>query len=467
MSCPVMTTGKRFDYDLFTIGAGSGGVRAARMSGSYGARVAIAEYSDLGGTCVNLGCVPKKLFVYASSFAADFADARGFGWSLGERGHSWAQLVARKDHEISRLNGIYERLLHNAGVDVVKGRACVIDPHTVEVDGARYTAEHILVATGSWPRMPGIAGAEHAITSNDIFHLPTLPKRITIVGGGYIGVEFAGIFQGLGRQVTQLYRGPLFLRGFDDDIRAALAREMRRRGVDLRMNINVESITKLGDDGGYRLALTDGSAHETDLVMYATGRTPRSRGIGLEEAGVTLGERGEIVVDEHFRSSTPSILAVGDVLGRVALTPVAIREGMAVANTLFNNKPTTVDYEYIPTGVFSQPPIGTVGYSEHDAHAKAARGRVDCYVSEFRAMKNTLSGREERTLMKLLVCRDTDKVLGAHMLGPDAPEIIQGLAIALKSGATKAQFDATIGLHPSAAEEFVTMRQPRAEVPAM
>ena len=460
-----MTTSTRYDYDLFTIGAGSGGVRAARMSGSFGARVAVAESSDLGGTCVNLGCVPKKLFVYASSFSREFADARGFGWTVGEREHSWPQLLAAKNQEIERLNGIYARLLHNAGVDIIRGRARVVDPHTVEVDGQRFTAAHILVATGSWPRMPGIHGAEHAISSNEIFHLESLPRRITIVGGGYIGVEFAGIFHGLGRQVTQLYRGRMFLRGFDDDIRAALAGEMRRAGVDLRMNVNVNAIHKRDGDAGYRLALTDGSTHDTDLVMYATGRAPRSRGIGLEEAGVKLGEHGEILVDEHFRSSTPSILAIGDVLGRVTLTPVAIREGMAVANTLFNNAPTTVDYEYIPTGVFSQPPIGTVGYSEHDAHAHAARGRVDVYVSEFRPMKNTLSGREERTLMKLLVCRDSDRVLGAHMLGPDAPEIIQGVAIALKCGATKAQFDATIGLHPSAAEEFVTMRQPRGDVP--
>ncbi|MEZ4430391.1 MAG: glutathione-disulfide reductase [Nannocystaceae bacterium] len=455
-----MTTARKYDFDLFTIGAGSGGVRASRLAGGMGARVAVAESSAMGGTCVNLGCVPKKLFVYASEFADAFTDARGFGWDVGPRTHDWAALVARKDAEIRRLNGIYERLLNNAGVEILRGHATVVDPHTVELDGRRYTAEHILVATGSWPVRPGIPGGELAITSNDVFHLEALPARATVVGGGYIGVEFAGIFHGLGLQVTQLYRGRMFLRGFDDDLRQALAREMRRRGLDLRMGVNVRSI--VSRDDGLHLELTDGTSHVTDLVMFATGRSPRTRGLGLERAGVTLGARGEVVVDDHFRSSVPSILAIGDVIGRVALTPVALAEGSAVAHTLFGERPTTVDYANIPTGVFSQPPMASVGYSEHDAHAHAARGRVDVYVSEFRPLKHTLTGREERTFMKLVVCRDSDRVLGAHMLGPDAPEIIQGLAIALVGGATKAQFDQTIGLHPSAAEEFVTMRQKRA-----
>lgn len=444
-----------YDYDLFTIGAGSGGVRASRISASYGARVAIAEERYLGGTCVNVGCVPKKLLVYASHFSEDFEDAAGFGWTVGERSFNWSKLIENKNREIERLNGIYERLLRNAGVEIFRGTATVVDPHTVSINGKTVTAKYILVATGGWPVVPDIPGKEHAITSNEAFFLESLPKRVLMVGGGYIAVEFAGIFNGLGCDVTQLYRGPHFLRGFDDDVRNFLADEMRKKGVDLRFNANIARIVRKGDV--YLATLEDGTEIETDLVMYATGRAVKSRGIGLEEAGVELAPNGAVKVDDYFKTSVDSIYALGDVIDRVALTPVAIAEAMVLAGNLFRNQSRMADYEDIPTAVFSQPNIGTVGLTE--AQAREKYGAVDIYASSFRPMKHTLSGSEEKTFMKLVVDRASDRVVGFHMVGPDAGETTQGVGIALKCGATKAQFDATIGIHPTAAEEFVTMRE--------
>jgi glutathione reductase (NADPH) len=443
-----------FDFDLFVIGAGSGGVRASRVAAAHGARVAVAEERYLGGTCVNVGCIPKKLLVYAAEFGDAFEDAAGFGWSPGQPGFDWGKLIANKDREIERLNGVYQRLLVDAGVTIMRSRAEVIDPHTIAIDGRRVTARHLLIATGGWPSVPPIPGAELAITSNEAFHLERLPARVAIAGGGYIGVEFAGIFHGLGSTVTQLHRGPLFLRGFDDDLRTVLADEMRKRGIELRFNATISGIER----SGHRLSATlqDGERLDADLVMFATGRAPNSRRLGLERAGVKLAADGAVIVNEFSETSVAGIYAIGDITNRRNLTPVAIAEGRAVADTLFGGKPVAVDYANIASAVFSQPPLGTVGLSE--AAAREAHGEVDIYKSAFRPLKHTLSGRDERTFMKLVVDRRSDRVLGAHILGIDAGEIIQGLAIAIKCGATKAQFDATIGIHPTAAEEFVTMR---------
>ena len=447
----------KHDYDLFVIGAGSAGVRAARIAAQLGACVGIAEDRFFGGTCVNIGCVPKKLFVYASHFAEEFEDAAGFGWTVGERSLDWKTLVANKSAEIERLNGVYERILKNAGVTIHQARATLAGPHEVAVGGKAITAEHILVATGGRPFVPDIRGRELAKISDDMFYLETFPERAVVVGGGYIAVEFAGILNGLGAQVTQLYRGPHFLRGFDDDLRHFLCDEMRKKGIDVRFNATVECIEKRR--GQICAELADGSEIPADLVLYATGRIPNTSGLGLEEAGVELAEGGAIVVDEEFRTSVPSIHAVGDVIDRVQLTPVALGEGMWLARHLFGAAPAEpFDYNYIPSAVFSQPALGTVGLTE--AAARSRYGAVDVYVSEFTPLKHTLSGNEERTLMKLIVDKASDRVVGAHMAGPEAGEIIQGLAIALKMGATKAQFDATIGIHPTAAEEFVTMREP-------
>ena len=444
----------KYDYDLFTIGAGSGGVRASRVAASYGAKVAIAEERYLGGTCVNVGCIPKKLLVYAAHFREDFEDAAGFGWSVGERGVDWATLIANKNTEIQRLNGVYQRLLETAGVTIIRGQAQLLDAHTVAVGDERYTAEYILIATGSWPTAPEIPGAEHAITSNEAFYLPSLPRRIIIVGGGYIGVEFASIFHGLGVEVTQLYRGPLFLRGFDDDVRDTLAEEMKKKGIDLRFQTSVDKIEKTGS--GLRATLTGGAVLEADVVMFATGRHPNTHGIGLERARVQLDSKGAVVVDPYSRTSAPNIYAVGDCTNRMMLTPVAIAEGRAVAETLFNNNPMKPEYANVPTAIFSSPNVGTVGLMESEARERY--GKIDIYKTRFRPLKHTLSGRDEMTMMKLVVDRATDRVLGCHMVGPEAGEIIQGLAVAITCGATKAQFDATIGIHPTAAEEFVTMR---------
>jgi len=447
-----------FDYDLFVIGAGSGGVRASRLSASFGARVAVAEERDLGGTCVNVGCIPKKLFVYASAFHEELVEASdGYGWTVGDVRFDWPTLVAHKDREIARLNGVYARLLDDAGVERIEGRATVVDPHAVEVDGRRVTARHILVATGSRPyRPPEIEGIDLALTSDEIFHLKALPGRILIIGGGYIAVEFACIFHGLGVDVCQLYRGPLFLRGFDDDLRRHLAEEMRGRGIDLRFDHRVARLERTAD--GVRATLDDGSVREADLALCAAGRHPNSRGIGLEEAGVALDDDGAVVVDDFSCSSVPSIHAIGDVTNRVNLTPVALHEGICLANTLFAGRPMKPVHEAVPAAVFSQPPVGTVGLTE--AEARERFGEVDVYRSTFRALKQTLTQSRTRTLMKLVVDRRSQRVLGVHMVGHEAGEIVQGFAVAVKAGLTKAQLDDTIGIHPTAAEEFVTMRQP-------
>ncbi|MGE5217694.1 MAG: glutathione-disulfide reductase, partial [Chloroflexota bacterium] len=424
----------QYDYDLFTIGAGSGGVRASRLSASFGAKVAVAEERYLGGTCVNVGCIPKKLLVYASHYSDDFADAVGFGWTVEERRFDWARLVANKDREISRLNGVYRKLLGDSGVTILESHAEILDPHTVAVDGKKITAKYILVAVGGWPVVPSIAGAEHAVTSNEAFHWPSLPEKVVIVGGGYIGVEFAGIFHGLGARTTQLYRNELFLRGFDDDIRSTLADEMRKRGVDLRFKSDIQRIDKTG--GLLRATLTDGSVIEADQILYATGREAKTREIGLDKAGVALKASGAVVVDDYSKSTVDSIYAIGDCTDRMMLTPVAIAEAIALANTLFNNKPLRPNYVNVPTAIFSTPNCGTVGLTEQEA--RQANLKIDIYKTSFRPLKHTLTGREERTMMKLVVDRNSDRVLGCHMVGPEAGEIIQGLAVALNCGATKA-----------------------------
>ena len=451
-----MSTDRRYDFDLFTIGAGSGGVRASRMAASYGARVAVAEERYLGGTCVNVGCIPKKLLVHGSHFAGDFEDARGFGWTVGESAFDWPSLVRNKDREIARLNSVYRKLLEDNGVTLFEARARVLDPHTVEVGDRKVTAAHILVATGGWPTVPDVPGREHAITSNEAFHLPRLPGRMVIGGGGYIAVEFAGIFHGLGVEVTQLYRGPLFLRGFDMDVRRTLADEMRKQGVRLQFDADVAGIQRSGQT--LTATLKDGRRLETDAVMFATGRLPNTRGLGIREAGVELAPNGAVVVDQGFRTSVPSIFALGDVTDRIKLTPVAIAEAMVFARTLFGGGAGAMDYANVPSAVFSQPPVATVGYTEEAA--REVHGEVDVYRTVFTPLKHTLSGRDEKTMMKLVVERAGQRVVGCHMVGADAGEIVQGLAVALECNATKADFDRTIGIHPTAAEEFVTMREP-------
>ncbi|MDF2096218.1 glutathione-disulfide reductase [Aquibaculum arenosum] len=448
-----------YDFDLFVIGAGSGGVRASRMAAAAGKRVAVAEERHLGGTCVNIGCVPKKLMVYASHFREEFEQAAGFGWTVGDSDFDWSTLIANKNAEIARLNGIYENLLTKAGVEIVDGRATLVDPHTVSVDGRKITAECILVATGGVPSRSDEPGQELGLVSDDIFFLEKQPERILVVGGGYIAVEFAGIFSGLGSKTTLVYRGPLFLRGFDEDLREFLAREMPKKGVNLRFNLNVSRIEET--EGGRLVHFSDGSSEEFDQVLYAIGRAPNTESLGLEEAGVALTARGAVKIDPYFRSNVPSIFAIGDVTDRLQLTPVAIAEAMAIVRTLCEGQSTELNYENIPSAVFSQPPLATVGLTE--AQAREQYREIDIYRTEFRPMKHTLSGSDERTIMKLVVDRHSQKVLGAHMGGMDAAEIIQGVAIAIKAGATKRDFDATVGIHPTAAEEFVTMRTPVAD----
>ncbi len=445
-------------YDLFVVGAGSGGVRASRMAATYGAKVAVAEDRYMGGTCVNVGCVPKKLYVYASQFSNAFKDSKGFGWQTQAPDFHWPTLRDNKKAEISRLNGVYENILDGSGVDVIAGRARFIDAHTVKVGEQIYTADKIIIATGTWPYIPDIPGREHAITSNDIFDLDTFPKKIIVVGGGYIAVEFAGIFNGLGADTIQLYRGPLFLRGFDQDIREFAAKEIAASGVDLRFNNNISRIDKQSD-GTLLATLENGNQIEADTILYATGRKPHIQDLGFENVNVALDDRGLIKVDEQFCTSEPNIYALGDVTGGMELTPVALAEGMAFAKTHFNHQPSQVDYDCIPTAVFCQPNIGTCGLTEEQANKHY--NNITIYESNFRAMKHTIGGREERTYMKLIVDDLTDRVVGIHMVGEDAGEIIQGMAIAMKAGATKATFDSTIGIHPTAAEEFVTMREPR------
>jgi len=447
------------EYDLFVIGAGSGGVRAARMAAGFGARVAVAEDRYLGGTCVNVGCVPKKLYVYASEFGKAFRDAHGFGWDSGTPAFDWATLRDNKKTEITRLNGVYRNLLEGSGVEIVDGRAHLVDGQTVAVGRRHFSASKILIATGGWPHVPDFPGREHVITSNEIFDLDAFPQRLVVVGGGYISVEFAGIFNGLGSRVTQLYRGPLFLRGFDADIRAHAAREIAKSGVDLRFEVNVESVVR--ENAGLRVNLTDGSKLEADVVLYATGRRPHLDDLGLEHTAVEVDPSGFVRVDEEYRTAEPGIFALGDVTGGLELTPVALAEGMAFARRQFGGATGTVDYDFVPTAVFCQPNIGTVGFTEDEARARF--GHIRLFKSTFRPMKHTISGRDEQTFMKLIVDKATDRVVGVHMVGPDAGEIIQGIAIALRAGATKALFDSTIGIHPTAAEEFVTMREPWTE----
>jgi glutathione reductase (NADPH) len=445
----------RYDFDMFTIGAGSGGVASSRRAGSYGARVAICEESRVGGTCVIRGCVPKKLLVYGAQFSDAFTDAAGFGWTVPVPSFDWPTLIEAKDREIERLSQIYRRMLKDSGVELIEGRATFVDPHTIEVDGRTYTADKVLIATGSHPTVPDIPGIEHVISSNEALDLPRLPRRIVIVGGGYIAVEFAGIFNGFGTEVVELIRRDELLYGFDDDIRIALAQEMRSRGIEIHARTQVARIEKGAH--GYSVHTTIGQEISADIVMYATGRKPNTKGLRLAEIGVKTDENGAVIVDEWSRSNVPNIYAVGDVTDRINLTPVAIAEGRAVAETLFNDNPVKMDHANVPSAVFGQPPIGAVGLTEE--RARREYQDIDVYMARFKPMKNTLSGREERTLMKLIVDARTDRVLGCHMLGPDAPEIMQGLAIAVKCGASKRMFDQTVGIHPSAAEEFVTMRE--------
>ncbi|WP_416739622.1 glutathione-disulfide reductase [Pseudomonas sp. NFX71] len=447
-----------YDFDLFVIGAGSGGVRAARFAAGFGAKVAVAESRYLGGTCVNVGCVPKKLLVYGSHFADDFDQAEGFGWTAGKAQFDWQKLISNKNREIERLNGIYRKLLINSGVTLLEGHARLTDAHHVEINGQRFSAERILIATGGWPHIPEIPGREHAITSNEAFFLEQLPKRVLVVGGGYIAVEFAGIFNGLGADTSLLYRGDLFLRGFDKAVRTHLVQELTKRGLQLAFNTDIVRIDKQ-PDGSLLATLNDGRQLETDSIFYATGRRPMLDNLGLENTRVELNEKGYIDVNDNFETREPSILALGDVIGRVQLTPVATAEGMAVARRLFKPEEyRPVDYRHIPTAVFSQPNIGTVGLTEEQALENGQN--VIVFESRFKPMKLTLTDSSEQTLMKLVVDAVTDRVLGAHMVGPDAGDIIQGLAIALKAGATKRLFDETIGVHPTSAEEFVTLRTP-------
>ncbi len=445
----------QYDFDLFTIGAGSGGVAASRRAASYGARVGICEDSRWGGTCVIRGCVPKKLLVYGSSFADAFVDSAAYGWTVGLVSFDWGTLIANKNREIDRLEGIYRKLLKDSGCIAFDARGRIVDAHTIEVGGKRVTAANILVATGAWPELPKIPGIEYAITSNEALDLTTLPKRIVIVGGGYIAVEFAGIFAGVGAEVTEVIRADQILRGFDQDIRDNLAIEMKQRGVKIMPRQHVVEIKKSG--GSYQVTLDTGiETLEADCVMYATGRNPKARNIGLEEVGVKLNHKGAVEVDDWSRTAVSNIYAIGDVTDRLNLTPVAIAEGRALAETLFNANPMNISHDNVASAVFSQPPVGTVGMTEHAARAKGIA--IDIYRTRFRPMKHTLSGREERTMMKLIVERASDRVLGCHMVGADSPEIIQSLGVAITCGATKKQFDRTMAVHPTAAEEFVTMR---------
>ena len=445
-----------FDYDLFVIGGGSGGVRAGRLTAAEGFRVGVAEEYRMGGTCVIRGCVPKKLMVYASAFSDQFVNAEGFGWSVGETRFSWPRLMEGINAELNRLEAIYTRNLANAGADIYPVRAKVADPHTVELaSGERFSAKHILVATGGAPFVPEFPGAEHVITSSDFFLMEDMPPRVLIVGGGYIACEFAGILNGMGAEVTQFYRGAQILRGFDGELRGHVAEEMVSKGVNLHVGTDVQSITRTDD--GLRVACTNGSITVVDKVIYATGRRPNSAGLGLEEAGVELGRFGAVVVDDYSRTRVPSIYAVGDVTDRVALTPVAIREGAAFFETVFRGNPTRPDHALIPTAVFTQPEVGTVGLSEEDARELE---EIEVYRSTFRPMMHILADRDERMLMKLIVSRKSRKVLGCHIVGQGAGEMIQLVGIPVKMGATKEDFDATMAVHPTAAEELVTMKEP-------
>jgi glutathione reductase (NADPH) len=461
-----------FDFELFVIGGGSAGVRAARMAGQRGGRVALAEMlgtEGMGGTCVNVGCIPKKLYSYAAHYAEAAHEARGYGWEGPAPALNWDTLKANRGAEISRLNAVYSKLLVGSGVSVFDGFARIDGAHQITLatrnaDGTqghqRFTAQNILIATGGTPHVPHFAGREHVITSNDIFDLEPFPKRLMVVGGGYIASEFASIFNGLGAQVTQLYRGEQILRGFDDEVRHFVAAEMRKTGVDLRLGTDVVDIRKT--EAGLHVALKDGTSVMADAVLYATGRVPNVKGMGLEALGVAQGTQGEVIVNEDYRTNLPSIFAVGDVTNRLQLTPVALGEAMVVVDQLFGpaagKAPRSMSYDFIPTAIFTHPNVGTVGYSE--AAAREKFGDITLFRSEFKSLRHTLSGSTERTLMKLVVDTASDRVVGLHMVGAEAGEIVQGFAVAMKAGATKAVFDSTIGIHPTAAEEFVTMREP-------
>ncbi len=451
-----------FDYDLFVIGAGSGGVRAARLAATAGARVAIAEESRVGGTCVIRGCVPKKFMVYASEYAREFELARGYGWDIGEPSFDWGEFRARRDMEVARLSGIYEANLAKAGCDLLRGRATFVDPHTLEVsdeDGApkRVTAAQVLIAAGGRPKLPtDVPGVEHAITSDEVFDLPELPRRMLIVGGGYIAIEFACIFHGLGVGVTLAYRGSNLLRGFDEDVRAHLADEFHKRGLRVALACEHERLERR-PDGVIVSHVLRAKPIETDVVLFATGREPHVKGLGLDAAGVRLNDRGAVAVDSFSRTNVPHIWAVGDVTDRLNLTPVAIREAQAFVETAFHGRPTQFDHADVPTSVFSQPPVGVVGLTEAEARHKL--GKVDVYLARFRPMKTIFAGREDRVLMKLVVEASSDRVVGCHIVGPEGPELVQLAAIAVKAGLTKAQWDATCALHPTVAEELVTMRE--------
>lgn len=461
-----------FDFDLMVIGGGSGGVRAARMAAQRGARVALAETlgtDGLGGTCVNVGCIPKKLYSYAAHYAESFEESHGYGWEGSAPSLNWNTLKQRRSQEITRLNGVYGNLLRGSGVTVFNGFARLVDDRTIALstlnsDGSpghqKMRARHILLATGGTPHIPHFAGREHVITSNEMFDLPVFPQRLVVVGGGYIACEFASIFNGLGAKVTQLYRGEQVLRGFDHEIRHFLASEVRKAGVDLRVNAGVLAIHRR--DGGLHVKLEDGNTLEADSVLYATGRVPNTNGLGLDAAGIAVGAQGAILVNDHYQTNVPHIYAVGDVTARVQLTPVALGEAMVVVDHILGASPgkraRSMSYDFIPTAVFTHPNVGTVGLSEEQARAHLEA--VTIFRSEFKALRHTLSGSTERTLMKLVVDATSDRVVGVHMVGPEAGEIVQGFAVALKAGATKEVFDSTIGIHPTAAEEFVTMRDP-------
>ena len=445
-----------YQYDLFVIGAGSGGVRASRMASQLGAKVAVAEDKYLGGTCVNVGCVPKKLFVYGSHFSEDFVAAKGYGWQLETPKFHWPTLRDRKTTEIERLNGIYEKLLINAGVDIISGTAAIVDPHSVRVGDKHYNTERILIATGGWPRRPRYPGAEHVITSNEAFFLPQFPRSILIEGGGYIAVEFAGIFHGLGSATEIVYRGPRIVKDFDDDVSQFVQAQIHQKGIKLNLNRTIKAIEKQSD-GRLLVRFDDNSSNTYDTVLSAIGREPHTENLGLENTKVTLEKNGAIAVNDQLQTAEPSIYALGDVVGRKELTPVALAEAMALVNHLYNKQPMQLDYDNIATAVFSQPAIATVGLTERQARQRFAA--IDVYQTDFRPMKNSLTDSLERTLMKLIVDQETQRVIGCHMVGPEAGEIIQGLAVAMKAGATKQDFDNTVGIHPTAAEEFVTMRQ--------
>ena len=444
-------------FDLFVIGGGSGGVRAARMAAQRGARVAVAEVGALGGTCVNVGCIPKKLYSIAAHCGEAFDESHGFGWSGPAPTFDWATLKMNRAREISRLNGIYERLLVDAGVTLISGRACLAGRGAVEVGGAVHAATNVLLATGGWPVVPDVPGREWAITSNEVFDLPVFPRRLVVVGGGYIACEFASIFRGLGAAVTQLYRGTQVLRGFDDEVRDFLAAEMRKKGVDLRTGADVSRIDRV-DSTTLRVTLLDGTTLDADVVLYATGRSPNTRGLGLAEAGVAMDAQGAVIVDALYQTNVPGIHALGDLIAKVQLTPVALAEAMVLVDRLFGTGTRRLSYDLIPTAVFTNPSVGTIGLSERQARERFDAVRI--FRSDFRALRHTLSGSDERTLMKLVVDAASDRVVGLHMVGADAGEVIQGFAVAMQAGATKAQFDATLGIHPTAAEEFVTMREP-------